>query len=247
MDVKFGVALALACFGVHANANDIAGVKLGMTIAQARSAFSVPAGMKTIPVKTDNMESGFAGWKGKKDYSSSIGQGPADEILVFKGKADTVWYVERVQRLTENEGYAKEVLIESLRKKFGKESYSNIDGFVSMMAWEYDQSGKQYLGNPFATPNPCKYSFELGNLSRDRYLPEPMGITGAVNEFTRSCKLATYANWVLGGNGLVNGLRLVMIDSGAIVRMLEGQKAQEDAENQKKLQQQLNKGIKPSL
>lgn len=76
-----GVALALLSFGAHAT--DIAGVRLGMSVAEAKAAFGRPAQIKVIPIYTNKVESGLAAWQGDRLYDNSW-SGPLDEFAAFE-------------------------------------------------------------------------------------------------------------------------------------------------------------------
>ena len=265
--MKAPAALALAFVltlpSISAQANDVSGVKLGMSVAEAKAAFTKPAAMKVIPVQTDKVESGFAGWVNPTQesmYGTQWGGAP-EEFLAFKGNAENIWYIQKNQRLAKSERYAKQTLLDAVRKKFGRESYiygelNDRYGTV-VVAWEYDQSGKQYFGpysnggrtitgEPLPTP-PCRMFdiSRIGGPSGDNFLPEPMRIYPPDN-LQRSCGRAHYVEWT-HGNGLVENVAIRSIDSSAILKAIDGKNARADTESKQKIQQQMNKGVKPSL
>lgn len=259
------LALALALHSIGAQANDIAGVKLGMSIAEAKAAFTKPAGMKVTPVRTDQVESGFAGWV-SPTYESEFGSqwgGPPDEFFAFKGKTENIWFIQRNQRLEKTERYAKQTLLDAVRKKFGKESYIrgelNDQYGTIVVGWEYDQNGKQYFGQyseggnsitgaPIPAP-PCRM-FDLNRIGNNRtggenFLPTPMKIYPP-SDFQRSCSRAYYVEFN-HGEGLVEAVAIRAIDSAAMIKAIDGKNARNEADGKQKSQQQINKGIKPSL
>ena len=244
-------SLALTFFTMGANANDISGVKLGMSLAEAKSAFSRPPNMKIITTQTDRAESGFAGWRGGIVTSRMV-NGPADEFIAFKGKAETIWYIQRNQRLDKADRYSRQALIEATRKKFGKESFTygdlNATHIPIIMAWEYGQDGKQFFGS--YTDGPCR-NFDLSQIGissgiGDRFLPEPMSII-IPTEVQRTCGRAYYIEALSSVDGIVEAVAARALDGAAILRAIDGKNARDEAENKQKTQQQLNKGVKPSF
>lgn len=256
-----GVALALLSFGAHAT--DIAGVKLGMSVAEAKTAFGRPAQMKVIPIYTNKVESGLAAWQGERLYDNAW-SGPLDEFAAFKGHADSIWFVQKNQRLPKTARYTRQVLLEAVRKKFGKESF--VKGEMGdklgaiVVGWEFDQDGKQFFG-PYSEGGrtitgaaipaaPCRM-FDLVRIGSnptggDNFLPEPMSII-LPSEFKRSCSRAYYAEWTHDSDGLVEAVALRAIDSAAILRAIDGKNAGSEADARKRVQEQQNKGVKPSL
>ncbi|QNP49388.1 hypothetical protein [Diaphorobacter aerolatus] len=67
------------------------------------------------------------------------------------------------------------------------------------------------------------------------------------SEFKRSCSRAYYAEWTHDSDGLVEAVALRAIDSAAILRAMDGRNAGSEADARKRVQEQLNKGVKPSL
>ncbi|WAT87623.1 hypothetical protein [Delftia acidovorans] len=255
------LAMLLSTFGAHAT--DISGVKLGMSVAEAKAAFAKPPAMKVIPVHTNKVESGLAGWQGERLYDNSW-SGPLDEFLAFKGNAESIWFIQKNNRLPKAERYARQTLLDAVRKKYGKESF--VKGELTekhatmVVGWEFDQDGKQYFGpyseggttitgTPIPTP-PCRL-FDVirigGNASGgDNFLPQPMSII-LPTEFKRSCGRAYYVEWTHDADGLVEAVAIRAIDSAAILKAIDGQSSRVEAERRQRTQQQLNKGLKPSL
>lgn len=256
-----GVAFGLLSFGAHAT--DIAGVRLGMSVAEAKAAFGRPARIKVIPIYTNKVESGLAAWQGERLYDNSW-SGPLDEFVAFKGHADSIWFVQKNQRLPKTARYTRQVLLEAVRKQFGKESF--IKGEMGdkfgaiVVGWEFDQDGKQFFG-PYSEGGrtitgaaipaaPCRM-FDLVRIGSnptggDNFLPEPMSII-LPSEFKRSCSRAYYAEWTHDSDGLVESVALRAIDSAAILRAIDGKNAGNEADSRKRVQDQQNKGVKPSL
>lgn len=254
-------AFALLSFGAHAT--DIAGVKLGMSVAEAKAAFGRPAQMKVIPIYTNKVESGLAAWQGERLYDNSW-SGPLDEFAAFKGQADSIWFVQKNQRLPKTARYTRQVLLEAVRKKFGKESF--VKGEMSdklgaiVVGWEFDQDGKQFFG-PYSEGGrtitgaaipaaPCRM-FDLVRIGSnptggDNFLPEPMSII-LPSEFKRSCSRAYYVEWTHDSDGLVEAVALRAIDSAAILRAIDGKNAGNEADARKRVQDQQSRGVKPSL
>lgn len=238
----YAVAAAMAIFfcAGSALATDISGVKLGMTVGEAKASFTKPPSFTAIPVHTNDVESGFAGLR--PNPGNNPFQPPADEFLAFKGVAEKIWFVQRHQRFAAPERFGREALVEAVRKKFGKESFFNGDlsqkHGTAMMGWEFKENGQQFFGPIDA---PCTM-----NSGGDRFLPLPMTIM-APTEFKRSCSRAFYAEWEYDADGLVKELSLRAIDSAAMLRAIDGKSARDEAESRQRAQQQLNKGAKPNL
>jgi hypothetical protein len=66
-------------------------------------------------------------------------------------------------------------------------------------------------------------------------------------EFKRSCGRAYYVEWTHDADGLVEAVAIRAIDSAAILKAIDGQNSRVEAERRQRTQQQLNKGLKPSL
>lgn len=111
---------------ISAQANDIAGVKLGMSIAEAKAAFAKPANMKVIPVQTDRVESGLAGWVNPthdSEFGSQWG-GPPDEFFAFKGNAENVWFIQKISVCQRMRGMRSKPFWKLLGKIRQRELYS---------------------------------------------------------------------------------------------------------------------------
>lgn len=234
---------SLMLAAASAYANEIGGIKLGMSLAQAKTASPVLSNMKTISIYTNKIESGFAGWRGNKEYGYET-PGPLDEILVFKGNADAIWLIQRIQRIPESERYSKQVLMDSLLKKFGKESGASHN---NEKQWIYAKDGKQYIiqfSHSGVDENPCLTSASEENFS----LPEPFYIGRSVpTSFNQNCKATYHVEWSLDANNLVRELRMTVIDSAAMVKYINNKNTNENIQRQQKTQQQMNKGINPNL
>jgi len=64
--VAIAATMAPLLFTLNVHAADISGIKLGMSLSEAKAAFaSQNNGMKAEKIFTEKMESGFAAYKGK--------------------------------------------------------------------------------------------------------------------------------------------------------------------------------------
>ena len=240
------LALSLMLAALGAYANEIGGIKLGMSLSQAKNASTVLPNMKAIPIYTDKVESGVAAFKGKMEYGYSS-HGPSDEIIAFKGHADGIWYIQRAQRLPVSERYTEEVLMDSLLKRFGKDS--GVAERNREKIWFYSKDGKQYIqpaGRNIAPDSmPCPLSIKTG----DNFgLPDPLSVGSRVmSEFKQDCKAIYYVSWQLDANKLVSELETIVIDSAAMLKFLNNKNSIEEAQRKQQTQQQINKGVKPSL
>ena len=139
---SLAAALALALPAMTVQANDIAGIKLGMSLAEAKSSLaSSVGGLKIGNFVDGKIETGIYGEKGKKMLNEGEG------VIAYKGDADGIWVVGRYQYIPVNQRFTIQTLVESLRKKFGKESSAEIPngkeyGQWGNMIWIYGDNEK---------------------------------------------------------------------------------------------------------
>lgn len=192
-------------------------------------------------VMTDIGPNGFIGFS---DVPTTEFSDPLDEFMAFKGEADSVWIVDRMQRIPAAEQYTVQSLMDALRKKFGKESYQ----FGEVMAWVFDASGKQVFGVPLHE-SPCQ--LQGGYVMADRAMVYQgytrSTIKGPPVNFSTACGSFYFAQWLPTEHGMVSTLRTVMQDTGKMVRIIQGREGAQKAAEGHRLEQQKAKGVKPSL
>ena len=236
---SLAAALALALPAMTVQANDIAGIKLGMSLAEAKSSLaSSVGGLKIGNFVDGKIETGIYGEKGKKMLNEGEG------VIAYKGDADGIWVVGRYQFIPVNQRFTIQTLVESLRKKFGKESSAEIPngkeyGQWGNMIWIYGDNEK-LLFQKIGQGSLICHTYNPGGLET------PSGFVVDIPRVIPSdCNKTYNASWFVDENGLVKNLSVNIIDYSLIRKAIERREAQEKAEKEQKVRNQ--SGVKPSL
>ena len=234
--ITLAAALALALPALTAQANELAGIKFGMSLTEAKSSLATNAkGLKMLSVSNNGIENGIYGYTEKGDPNKDY-----DQVLAIKGDADRIWFVERIQMLPANKRFTLEALIESLRKRYGKES--SLTPQYTSMDWSFDNSGRLFSGGIFDNGAPCP---EMGFVEGKGVTTPTMNIIKTPQIIGKTCKAYYKAFWSTGDDGLINYLDVMIIDYSLMNKYLQQREAKEKNEREQKVKQQ--SGVKPNL
>jgi hypothetical protein len=153
--------LATAAAAHAAPANDIAGLQLGSSYANAR-----PMMLKANPGYkfTDIILKG--GKVAGTDARYSKGGKVVDQFVVLQDAAGAVWFMGRGQAFEQGSRIKRDTMLRSLEEKYGKPN-DNMFGDGSQL-WEFDRKGKQVVskfGGQGAICNGGATSHYLGDMA----------------------------------------------------------------------------------
>ncbi|AIR91237.1 hypothetical protein [Pseudomonas cremoricolorata] len=233
---------ALSSMAVMAG-EDIAGVSLGASLAQAKQAVTTAnedyiispllgEGMREVGVKAVT-EVHMPG------LGLSDDGGPSDEFLALTDKSEKIWFASRVQRLPDGERINKQTLEAALVEKFGKPS-TIVPLSGTHYFWMYDRSGKQYFGN---TPQgPCPGIMGNGNTT---------GFNGMTirypHQFRAECGKRIEAHFSGMDANMISMYKLSITDYKAMYDQITGEEAQAKAAQEQQLSDEKAKDNKPKL
>ena len=230
-------ALALALPALTVQADELAGLKFGMSLTEARSSMAANTqGLKILTVSNNGNEYGIYGYRAKEKGTTKE---DTDKILAFKGNADGIWFLKRIQILPVNKRFTLEALLDSLRKRYGKES--NLAVQYTSMEWSFDNGGRIFPGDTFANGAPCP-SFRGGESVNT---PDGVPIEGIPTKGSKTCKAYYKAFWSTDENGLIDYLDVEIIDYALLNKYLQQRDTKEKIEREQKIKQQ--SGVKPNL
>lgn len=228
----------LTCLTAMA-ADDIAGVTLGTSLADAKEAIAkANSDLKPSPLMLRNgNEGGVTAVSADLIPEAGVGsvKRPSDEFAVLQTDSGKVWFIARVQRLEQGARIKTETLEASLTEKFGKPSSPGLGyGFV----WQFDREGKQYFGPD--TAGPCESMMRGGS-----NLP---GVTvGAPESFSPTCGKLIAVSTTQQPGGMVPYYTVSLIDAKTMFDELAARDAQAETERAKKLSDEQSKDVKPKL
>lgn len=228
----------LTCLTAMA-ADDISGVTLGSSLADAKEAIakaSPDLKLSALMLRSGN-EGGVTAVSADLIPEAGVGsvKRPSDEFAVLQTGSGKVWFIARVQRLEQGARIKTDTLEASLTEKFGKPSSPGLgDGF----SWQFDREGKQYFGPD--TAGPCD-SMRRGGSD----LP---GVTvGAPESFSATCGKLITVSTTEQPDGMVPYYKVSLIDVKTMFDELAARDAQAEAERAKKLADEKANDVKPKL
>ena len=226
---------------VQALAMDISGVQLGDSLANAKSAIAnANSKFSMSPLKlTNGKEAGVIAVTAERIPGRGITDagGPSDEFVALQDESGKVWFLARSQRLVQGSRIKIDVLIASLKEKFGEPS-----GEIPILSglgrkWEFDRNGKQYVGP--AGKGPC------ATISLSDSIP---GTTiSAPHSFSPNCGKLITATTGSVIEGMISHYTLNVIDAQSMYDQLNAREAQAEKERKKKLEQEKAQGTKPNI
>ncbi len=240
--IKYG-ALAAGVFAVlpsvAARADDIAGVSIGSSMAEAKAAISkANPNYKLSPLMlTNGKEAGVTAVTGDRLPGTGITNpgGASDEFVALTTDAGKIWFVARVQRFDDGGRIGVDALKEALTEKFGTPSPSvSIMGLS--MSWQYDRDGKQWSGSGV---EPCQ-------LKHGSYhIP---GVTvSAPKSFSPNCGKIISVNASTQPDGMVPHYSITITDAKEMFDELAARDAKAEAERKQSLADEKAKSVKPKI
>ena len=228
----------LTCLTAMA-ADDISGVTLGSSLADAKEAIAKASpNLKLSPLMLrSGNEGGVTAVSADLIPEAGVGsvKRPSDEFAVLQTDSGKVWFIARVQRLEQGARIKTDTLEASLAEKFGKPSSPDL-GYG--LVWQFDREGKQYFGP--GTAGPCD-----GIMRGGSNLP---GVTvGAPESFSPKCGKLIVVSTTKQPDGMVPYYTVSLIDAKTIFDELAARDAQAETERVKKLSDEQAKGVKPKL
>jgi hypothetical protein len=226
--MKLKPILLLALLSIAASharaADDIAGIRIGVPLAEQREAIA----KVNSKYKLTDLQSK----KGKVVGVSAVSADYNDKFLALAEEDGIVWFVGRKQSFKEGERIKEDALIDALKEKYGS-SYTYMGS--SAVYWHFDRQGKIYQEG---RKNPC---VDRGN---------PTDVIGfsVPKTFAPDCGITIDA--VLSTTperDLVHGFTVTIADmKRPYDRLVADAKAEED-ERLRKLEAERAKNIKPKL
>ena len=233
---SLAAALALALPAMTVQANELAGIKFGMSLTDAKSSLAANAkGLKMLTVSNNGIENGIYGYTEKGDPNKDY-----DQVVAIKGEADGVWFVQRIQMLPGSKRFTLDALIDSLRKRYGKES--SLTPQYHSMDWSFDNSGRLFSGGIFDNGAPCP---DEGFVEGKGVTTPTMDLIKIPQRIGKTCKAYYKAYWSTDDNGLVDRLDVMIVDYSLMNKYLQQRDSKERNEREQKVKQQ--SGTKPSL
>ena len=227
--------LATAAAAHAAPANDIAGLQLGSSYANAR-----PMLLKANPGYkfTDIILKG--GKVAGTDARYSKGGKVVDQFVVLQDAAGAVWFMGRGQAFEQGSRIKRDTMLRSLEEKYGKPN-DNMFGDGSQL-WEFDRKGKQVFakfGGQGAICNGGSTSHYLGDMEGARiYMP---------TQFSEHCGTKISAHVSTDPDKMVAAFSVMVMDSQRMYDELNGVKNKAENERLQKLKNEAAKDLKPKL
>jgi len=245
---SLAAALALALPAMTVQAQEVAGVRFGMSIAEAKKAvLAFNKDLEITPLIDDNKtEVGFSAAMTREvdeDY---------ERVQVFKGGAKGVYFVNRIRKLPPKEAFSPKLLEDGLLKKYGKASVT--DKYA--MLWQFGRDGRLYPGSTswqyfggHTGKTPCaELGYENWNHEGGMRLGEFNNLDFRIPKNANStCKAVYHAGAPHEANGLVRYFYETIADYATLYDFLVEKETREKAEQDRQRQQQLDKGLKPKL
>lgn len=220
-------------------ADDVAGVAIGTSLAEAKEAIAkANADYEITPLMlTNGKEAGVTAKTADnlpgngRHYSA----GPSDEFAVLQNDAGKVWFVARVQRFDQGGRMKLDTLKAALTEKFGQPSAKTIIGTLGF-TWQYDRNGKQWTGGGVA---PCG---DNGTSS-----PIPGFSVPAPRSFNPKCGKIVSVHAATDSDQMVPYYTITITDVKTTFDELAAKEAGEEAARQKKLADEQAKAVKPKI
>ena len=237
--ITLAAALALALPALTAQANEVAGIKLGMSIAEAKSGVAASVkGLTTYPILSENKaQVGFIGLRGYRGTSDN------DSVIAYQGDSEGIWHIERTQAVPRDKRFTVQALVKSLREKYGKESYlqgAEAGATEGRMHWIFDNDKRLVAGSLYN--HPVCHHYQTGSKTQ---LDGPDGWSFTIStEAQEKCGVIYTASWY-AEDGLVNWLSTAVVDYSSLRKSIQRRQAKENSEREQKIKQQ--SGVKPNL
>jgi hypothetical protein len=233
---SLAATLALALPAMTVQANELAGIKLGMSLAEAKSSLAANVkGLKILTVSDNGIENGVYGGREKGIKEDE------DSVLAFKGDAEAIWFIGRSQFLPNSQRFPVKTLIDALRKKYGKESHLSSEREFGQMEWFFDKNNRLFIGHQYTDGSPCP---DTGFVDR-KGIETPNKFFEIPRRIGETCNLYYKATWSPDENGLIMRLDVTVIDYSLMNKYLQQRDSKEKMEREKKVKQQ--SGVKPNL
>jgi hypothetical protein len=220
-------------------ADDISGVTIGSSLAQAQEAIAKANPDFTVtPLMLTNGKA--AGVTAKtSDLMMSTGTnhpgGPSDEFAALLNDAGKVWFVARVQRFDKGGRIDVNTFKSALTEKFGQPSDTMVIGAMGLN-WQYDRNGKQWTGSGLA---PCQ-----GN---GTITPIPGVSVTAPRSFSPNCGKIITVRAAKEKDQMVASYTLSITDAKVMFDELASQDANAEAVRKQKLADEQAKAVKPKI
>lgn len=217
-------------------ANDISGVRIGSTLAEASIAIKrANKAFVMKPIKYDTgLVAGVTGIIGPGERERN--ERAADEFAVLQDERGKVWFVGRYQRMVPGSRVSMEALLASLTQKFGAPALRRAPGRVGAesYAWDTDRSGMRI--DPSERDSPCDgIDFARPPIAGTN-IRQPIGFPG-------NCGKRIALAEVDEENGLVRKFTLQVIDATAATHAINVRQMRRDAE----LERERRNGNKPQI
>ncbi|QCI10759.1 hypothetical protein E6B08_04780 [Pseudomonas putida] len=220
-------------------ADDISGVAIGSSLAEAKAAIAeANANYEITPLMlTNGQEAGVTAktndlmpWTG----SNNAG-GPSDEFAALLNDAGKVWFVARVQRFDKGGRIKLDALKEALIEKFGQPSGTTKIGTLGFN-WQYFRDGKQWTGSGVA---PCQ-----GNGTTTTI---PGVSVTAPRSFSPKCGKIVSVHAATQPDMMVPYYTITITDAKGMFDELAARDAKEEADRKQKLADEQAKAVKPKI
>jgi hypothetical protein len=239
---------------------DVAGVQLGSSLNDAiKPLQAANPKFKFTQISSETGPTGIiaVAKEPRANEFQQVNTVPVDEILVFKAQLANIWFIERQQYLTQEQGFTAETLKTALIKKYGQPSQPDAPSAFEQpgikegyMAWAYDRNGKQsfveYKLAPGTFPENqvvCSY-VQLGSKQ------SPVNDFSTSIQFpfntTKTCGVILQAYWK-SVDGFVKYYSVSAYDVKTLYDFQTNTAMQEEANRKKAFDEQANKKIAPKL
>lgn len=167
---------------------------------------------------------------------------PVDQLVVLQNAAGVVWFVARGQSLAQGERMKQATLLSSLRAKYGAESGISIG--TGGPFWQFDRAGSVYKGE--ATKSPCAGPM-VGAGSTVSVGVVPGASLNVPKNFPSKCGAIVDVPIHTDKDGMVASFSIQLVDSKRRYDELSAKDAAGKTEDQRKLEAERARDVKPKL
>jgi hypothetical protein len=226
-------ALALSLsLSAHA-APDVSGIEIGSAFTSAKPLMmKANAGYQITDLTQGGKVMGYNA-VAMKDGN------PVDQLLVLQNESGKVWFIGRGQRLAQGERIKHATLLASLREKYGPESAISLGS--NGPHWQFNRAGALYKGD--LSTGPCD-GMVGGALSLGKV---PNANINVPRSFAPTCGVNIDAPMFVDNDGMVFAFTLQLIDAKAMFDELTAKDQAAKADQQRKLEAEQARNVKPKL
>jgi len=216
-------------------AMDIAGVQIGLPLSTQKAAITKanPSYQLTDIKLTTGKTAGITAIA-KKDGKV------IDQFVAIQNDAGIVWFVARAQELEKGARIKPEVLLNSLKDKYG--TYTELSGGSGGPMWQFDRQEKIYQGQ-HSTQGPCYAGIGAGASTNI-----PGTSISVPSKFTPTCGIEIETDVHKdSADGMVSAFTVRIVDAKRMYDELNGKATAKENERKQRLEAEKTSNVKPRL